>query len=175
MHLIALYDLDPLVERATLGGHPLVRINALAFSGNGLSLGALPTTTLTLTSGGVLSTGGSNTLNVPVIALAAKNGVFHVDSGASLSVGSMITGTAGITKADAGSMTLTAPQYFTGGLFVNAGTLTALSGSPYALSAAPIAITVAPNNAFLYISTLGGIFVYNINTSTGQLTIGNSG
>lgn len=61
------------------------------------------------------------------------------------------------------------------GFYVNAGTLTALSGSPYALSAAPIAITVAPNNAFLYISTLGGIFVYNINTSTGQLTIGNSG
>src|SRR5579863_3433903 len=61
------------------------------------------------------------------------------------------------------------------GLYVNAGTLTALPGSPYTLSAAPIAITVAPNNAFLYVSTLGGIFVYNINTSTGQLTIGNSG
>ncbi len=61
------------------------------------------------------------------------------------------------------------------GLYVNAGTLTALPGSPYALSAAPIAITVAPNNTFLYVSTLGGIFVYNVNTSTGQLTVGNSG
>ena len=61
------------------------------------------------------------------------------------------------------------------GLFVNTGKLTALPGSPYPLSAAPIAITVAPNNAFLYVSTLGGIFVYNINTSTGQLTVGNSG
>ena len=61
------------------------------------------------------------------------------------------------------------------GLYVNAGTLTVLPGSPYTLSAAPIAITVAPNNAFLYVSTLGGIFVYNVNTSTGQLTIGNSG
>ncbi len=61
------------------------------------------------------------------------------------------------------------------GLYVNAGTLTTLAGSPYTLSAAPIAITVAPNNAFLYVSTLGGIFVYNVNTSTGQLTVGNSG
>jgi 6-phosphogluconolactonase (cycloisomerase 2 family) len=61
------------------------------------------------------------------------------------------------------------------GLFVNSGKLTALPGSPYTLSAAPIAIAVAPNNAFLYVSTLGGIFVYNINTSTGQLTVGNSG
>jgi 6-phosphogluconolactonase len=61
------------------------------------------------------------------------------------------------------------------GLYVNAGKLTVLPGSPYPLSAAPIAITVAPNNAFLYVSTLGGIFVYTINGSTGELTIGNSG
>lgn len=61
------------------------------------------------------------------------------------------------------------------GLYVNSGKLTVLPGSPYQLSAAPIAITVAPNNAFLYVSTLGGIFVYTINSSTGQLTVGNSG
>lgn len=60
------------------------------------------------------------------------------------------------------------------GLYVNSGTLTQL-GSHYTLSAAPIAITVAPNNAFLYVSTVGGIFVYNINTSNGLLTLGNSG
>ncbi len=61
------------------------------------------------------------------------------------------------------------------GLYVNAGTLTALPGSPYTMSAAPIAITVAPNNAFLYVSTVGGIFLYTVNTSSGQLTLGNSG
>jgi hypothetical protein len=61
------------------------------------------------------------------------------------------------------------------GLYVNTGTLTALPGSPYTLSAAPIAITVAPNNAFLYVSTVGGIFLYTVNTSTGQLAVGNSG
>lgn len=60
------------------------------------------------------------------------------------------------------------------GLYVNTGTLTAV-GSTYTFSAAPIAITVAPNNAFLYVSTLGGIFVYTINPSTGILTLGNSG
>jgi 6-phosphogluconolactonase (cycloisomerase 2 family) len=61
------------------------------------------------------------------------------------------------------------------GLYVNAGTMTNLPGSPYTLPAAPIAITVAPNNAFLYVSTVGGIFLYTVNTSTGELTIGNSG
>ena len=60
------------------------------------------------------------------------------------------------------------------GLYVKSGTVTAL-GDPYSLSAAPIAITVAPNNAFLYVSTVAGIFVYTIDTSTGLLTLGNSG
>lgn len=82
-----------------------------------------------------------------------------------------------------GSTTLTSGQIYVlniatdqlVGLYVNAGTLTALPGSPYTLSAAPIAITVAPNNAFLYVSTLSGIFVYTIDTTTGQLTLGNTG
>jgi 6-phosphogluconolactonase (cycloisomerase 2 family) len=60
------------------------------------------------------------------------------------------------------------------GLYVNQGTVTA-AGSPYTLAAAPIAIAVAPNNAFLYVSTVSGIFIYNINTSNGVLTLGNSG
>jgi 6-phosphogluconolactonase (cycloisomerase 2 family) len=60
------------------------------------------------------------------------------------------------------------------GYYVNAGTLTQV-GTANTLSAAPIAITVAPSNAFLYVSTLGGIFVYTIDTSTGELTLGNGG
>jgi 6-phosphogluconolactonase (cycloisomerase 2 family) len=60
------------------------------------------------------------------------------------------------------------------GLYVKSGTLTAL-GTSSKLSASPIAITIAPNNAFLYVSTLGGIFVYAIDGSTGALTLGNSG
>ncbi len=60
------------------------------------------------------------------------------------------------------------------GLYVNQGTVTA-AGSVYSLSAAPIAIAVAPNNAFLYVSTVSGIFIYNVNTSNGLLTLGNSG
>jgi 6-phosphogluconolactonase (cycloisomerase 2 family) len=60
------------------------------------------------------------------------------------------------------------------GMYVKSGTLTAL-GTSSKLSASPIAITIAPNNAFLYVSTLGGIFVYAIDGSTGALTLGNSG
>ena len=83
------------------------------------------------------------------------------------------TGTTTLTSGDFYVLNVATSQMV--GLFVNAGTLTALPGSPYTLSAAPIAITVAPNNAFLYVSTIGGIFVYTINASTGQLTLGNNG
>ena len=82
------------------------------------------------------------------------------------------TGSTTLTSGDVYDLNVATSQLV--GLYVNAGTLTALPGSPYSLSAAPLAITVAPNNAFLYVSTLGGIFVYTINTSTGQLTLGNS-
>jgi 6-phosphogluconolactonase (cycloisomerase 2 family) len=44
------------------------------------------------------------------------------------------------------------------------GTLTPLTGSPYTLPSAPWAIAVAPNNAFLYVSTATGIYLYSIGT-----------
>lgn len=69
---------------------------------------------------------------------------------------------------------LNAATHEIAGLIVTAGKLTALPGSPYPLSAAPIAITVAPNNAFLYVSTVAGIFVYTINAD-GGVTVGNKG
>ncbi len=82
-----------------------------------------------------------------------------------------------------GSTTLTSGDFYVlnaatsqmVGLYVNTGVVTALPGSPYTFAAAPIAVTVAPSNSFLYVSTIGGIFVFSINTSTGQLTILNSG
>ncbi len=55
--------------------------------------------------------------------------------------------------------------------YVNAGTLTTIAS--YAVPSTPIALTVAPNNQFLYVSTIGGIYVYTI-ASNGTLTLGNS-
>jgi 6-phosphogluconolactonase (cycloisomerase 2 family) len=53
---------------------------------------------------------------------------------------------------------------------VAAGVLT--EAGTIAVPATPIAMTVAPNNAFLYVSTLNGIYLYTI--SGGTLTLGNS-
>ena len=61
------------------------------------------------------------------------------------------------------------------GMYINAGVSTIISNDTFDLGATPLAITVAPNNAFLYVSTLGGIFVYTINSSNGLLTLANNG
>jgi len=53
------------------------------------------------------------------------------------------------------------------------GVLTALSGSPITPTVAPTSIVVTPNNAFLYVGTSTGIFMYTIGTD-GTLTEGNS-
>ncbi len=60
------------------------------------------------------------------------------------------------------------------GFYVNAGVLTSLPGSPYTLQATPLSIAISPNNSFLYVGTISGIYLYLI-SSNGQLTLGNSG
>lgn len=55
--------------------------------------------------------------------------------------------------------------------YVNAGTLTKIA--TYSTPTAPTALTVAPSNKFLYLATVGGIYVYSI-ASTGELNSGTS-
>jgi 6-phosphogluconolactonase (cycloisomerase 2 family) len=55
---------------------------------------------------------------------------------------------------------------------INSGSLNQIGA--YTLAAAPGAIAIAPNGSFLYVSTLAGIYLYNIG-SGGALTVGNSG
>ena len=55
---------------------------------------------------------------------------------------------------------------------LTSGVLTALSGSPITLTATPTSIVVAPNNAFLFVGTNLGVFLYTIGTD-GTLTEGN--
>ncbi len=55
---------------------------------------------------------------------------------------------------------------------INSGTLNQIGA--YTLSAAPTAIAIAPGGGFLYVSTVAGIYLYDIGSS-GALTIGNSG
>jgi 6-phosphogluconolactonase len=56
-----------------------------------------------------------------------------------------------------------------------AGSLTAVSGSPYASPIVPTALAITPKNTYLYVAGIGGIYVYSINSTTGVLTLANSG
>lgn len=55
---------------------------------------------------------------------------------------------------------------------VNSGKLNQIGA--YTLAAAPTAIAIAPGGNFLYVSTVAGIYLYDI-SSTGALTISNNG
>ncbi|HEX4030886.1 MAG TPA: beta-propeller fold lactonase family protein [Terracidiphilus sp.] len=55
---------------------------------------------------------------------------------------------------------------------INSGSLNKIGA--YSLAAAPYAVAIAPNGSLLYVSTIAGIYLYNIG-SGGGLTIGNSG
>ena len=111
----------------TLGGSKT--LNALAISGSGLLVSGLAGSTLTLTSGGVLVTGGSDVISVPVLAFGATGGIFSINSGSTLTLASVITGTAGFVKADGGGLTLTSPSSNTFTTTVNGGALTLAAGA----------------------------------------------
>jgi 6-phosphogluconolactonase len=55
---------------------------------------------------------------------------------------------------------------------INAGSLNQIAA--YTLSASPTAIAISPAGGFLYVSTVAGIYLYNIG-SGGALTLGNNG
>ncbi|MGV3664411.1 MAG: autotransporter-associated beta strand repeat-containing protein, partial [Prosthecobacter sp.] len=107
-------------------------INALAINGNGITVGNATTgiPTLTIGGGAVLVNGGSNTLSVPFISLGA-NPAIQVTTGAALNITGSIISATSLIKAQGGSLTLSAPQFYTsttnlieGALVLNGGTNT---------------------------------------------------
>ncbi len=58
---------------------------------------------------------------------------------------------------------------------ISSGALNAIGSLTLPGSQAPLAIAVAPNDQFLYVSTITGIYLYTINSTSGALTLGNGG
>ncbi len=104
-------------------------LNALAMSGGTTLSGPAGYGALTLTSGGVLFNGIGNTITEPIIAQGATEYIYHVAASSSGIINSAITGTSGLTKADAGSLQLANPTYYSGTTTINGGTLQLASGA----------------------------------------------
>jgi 6-phosphogluconolactonase (cycloisomerase 2 family) len=58
------------------------------------------------------------------------------------------------------------------GYYINAGTLTPLTGSPYAVNGLAYSMAVSPLGGFAYVASTNGIYLYTIDSSTGALTQG---
>lgn len=104
-------------------------------------------------------------LATPLLLVCGCKGFWDLPSGSS--------GTGTTTASSGDFYVLNVATNQIAGYYVNAGTLTALPGSPYTAPATPLAITVTPNNSFLYVSTADGIYVYSI-ASSGQLSLANN-
>jgi autotransporter-associated beta strand protein len=102
-------------------------VNAVKINGSGLTVGtSIANGRLALTAGGILNTGGNNTLNPSRVDFAAVPAYLHIDSGTTLTVGASFTGSGGFTKALAGDLTFSSGtrSYITGTHTLLGGTTT---------------------------------------------------
>lgn len=124
-----------------------VAANAVLIVGDGVALSGAAGTTLTLTTGTLASTGGTatgNTVSVPVLALGASDGIFLANTGTT-TIGSSITGTAGLTIGGAGTLILAGANTNTGSVMVNPGVVqvprdTGLGGAGGVVAGAGVAV-----------------------------------
>ena len=97
-------------------------INSVTFSGasGGYNVGG--SNSLTVSAGVTASnTAGTNTMNLPLVLGASQS--FTIGSGVQLIVGGVVSGSAGLTKAGAGTLDLLASDTYNGGTTVSTGTL----------------------------------------------------
>jgi autotransporter-associated beta strand protein len=131
-------------------------VNALKFDGSATIMAPLAQT-LTITSGGLLAISGASQINAPRLVFGAE-GVAHVASGASLQIGGAIVSNTALTKAGAGTMTISTPQYYGGQTTVNGGTLKLSGGNNTLFAGTALAVntgaTLDLNGANEYVGAL---------------------
>ncbi|HRZ86294.1 MAG TPA: autotransporter-associated beta strand repeat-containing protein [bacterium] len=104
-------------------------INALMVNNNSTIDDSDNTHTLTINSGLVSSTGGSNVVSVNTLAFGSAEAKINVGSATDLTIGSVITGSAGLTKAGDGLLLLNGLNTYTGGATIAGGTLKGAASS----------------------------------------------
>ena len=93
----------------------------------GATPGAFSATNIALSGGGILKNNNASlTLGTNRgVTLGTGGGGFEVRVGTTLTVPGAIAGTTGITKADTGTLALSGTNTFSGGIVINAGTVSA--------------------------------------------------
>ncbi|EDY18785.1 autotransporter-associated beta strand repeat protein [Chthoniobacter flavus Ellin428] len=88
-------------------------INALKLDGNGLSVGGSTGARLTITSGGLINTGGDNSLDAQS-AIFTNTPIFQIQAGTTLTVNSALLGSTNFIKSLPGTLVFNAPSFVTG-------------------------------------------------------------
>lgn len=172
----------------TLGGANTLTgpLNLNASAGTALTLRAaaantLPTTTaLVLNSGSVFDLAGYNQTIATVTGsggTALGSGTLTVGDSTNFTYGGVISGTGSLVKQGSGTMVLSVTSTYTGGTFVNAGTLQIASGSNRLPQAGAVTVasgaTLDLNNQSQTIASLSGpgTVTNSGNTATPNLTL----
>jgi autotransporter-associated beta strand protein len=140
--------------------------NALAFTGGSPTLTTSYASTLNVTSGGILATGGTYGLGA-VTNFAGVEGAVHVNTGSTLNLSGAFIGTAGFSKNLGGALNISSAQYNNGQTTLNAGSTTLSGGSNTLFPGSALIINQAAtldlngNNQFV------GTFNGGINIGTG--------
>jgi len=195
------YDSDPSAVTATTalvdGSHN--QLSADLANGTGANIQSLKlngsvnlgvTGILTVSSGGLLQNGGTSTITGTSVTTGNTNDLAVRVNGSTdaLTIAALISGSgSALQKTGAGTLTLSGANNYTGGTYVNEGTLK-LSGSGTLGAAANIltirqagtldlngvnVTTGAVNGAGIITSSGGGVLTYNSSTSgvfTGRIT-----
>jgi autotransporter-associated beta strand protein len=111
-------------------------VNSLTLNGTGISAGS---GTVTVNAGGVLNMGGVNSIDATTLAFGSREAIFHALT--DLTVNSNITGSGGLTKSGAGTLTLAGTSNaYTGTTWINGGVLQVSADSNLGNTATPIVI-----------------------------------
>jgi len=152
-------------------------LNSLVLGTGGSVNGAAGT--LSIASGGILSTGATTGIGNTAsgtLAFGANEGVITTVSGSTLTIGSVITGTAGLSKNGSGQLNLTVANTYTGTTYMNAGTLTNNGVSASGITGTgPLVI----NGGAINQSASGGTVTLTLNNSSetwaGDFSLSNGG
>jgi autotransporter-associated beta strand protein len=109
----------------TFGGKTTINAGYIATSGEsafGTNPGSFTADQITLNGGGVKSTGTMEFNSNRGITLSASGGAFD-STGGTITLTNVVTGSGALTKAGSGTLILNNVHTYTGGTFVNAGTV----------------------------------------------------
>ena len=108
--------------------------------------------------GGTLLYGNTLTSGSTCLPIAITSNGGSIETGSTLTLGGVLSGNGGLTKAGAGTLILSAANTYTGGTTISAGAISLNNANALQNST----VTVSTNNSLLFNSNSGAITTFNV-------------